>query len=106
MDARFSQSRKRAMQQRIAIMQPYFFPYVGYYRLFAATDVFVIYDCVQFPRRGWVHRNLFTDANGSPRWITVPLLKASQSALIRELELASDGQARMLEQLRGVPALN
>jgi hypothetical protein len=38
-------------------MQPYFVPYAGYFRLFAASDLFVIYDCVQFPRRGWVHRN-------------------------------------------------
>jgi hypothetical protein len=37
----------------VAIMQPYFIPYAGYFRLFAATDLFVIYDCVQFPRRGW-----------------------------------------------------
>ena len=41
----------------MAIMQPYFIPYAGYFRLFAASDLFVIYDCVQFPRRGWVHRN-------------------------------------------------
>jgi hypothetical protein len=41
----------------IAVMQPYFIPYAGYFRLFAASDLFVIYDCVQFPRRGWVQRN-------------------------------------------------
>ena len=59
----------------VAIMQPYFFPYAGYFRLFAASDLFVIYDCVQFPRRGWVHRNLLPDASGSERWLTLPLEK-------------------------------
>jgi hypothetical protein len=41
---------------RIAIMQPYYYPYAGYFRLFAATDLFVIYDCVQWNRQGRVHR--------------------------------------------------
>jgi hypothetical protein len=36
----------------VAVMQPYFMPYAGYFRLFAAADVFVLFDCVQFPRRG------------------------------------------------------
>ena len=45
-------------------MQPYFVPYAGYFRLFAASDLFVIYDCVQFPRRGWVHRNKMFAADG------------------------------------------
>ena len=44
---------------RIAIMQPYFLPYAGYFRLFSHTDLFIIYDCVQFIRRGWIHRNRF-----------------------------------------------
>jgi hypothetical protein len=51
----------------VAIMQPYFIPYAGYFRLFAATDLFVIYDCVQFARRGWVHRNRLPDGAGAPR---------------------------------------
>ena len=42
--------------KRIAVMQPYFFPYLGYFRLFSQADEFVIYDCVQMPRRGRVHR--------------------------------------------------
>src|SRR5437016_2188558 len=66
----------------VAIMQPYFLPYAGYFRLFAASDLFVIYDCVQFPRRGWVHRNRLTDARGLERWLTLPLEKAPQHVLI------------------------
>ena len=37
---------------KLGIMQPYFFPYAGYFRLFAHVDEFVIFDCVQFRRRG------------------------------------------------------
>jgi hypothetical protein len=84
----------------VAIMQPYFFPYAGYFRLFAASDVFVIYDCVQFPRRGWVHRNRLTDATGMVRWLTLPLEKAPQSALIRDLRFPPDVGERFTEKLR------
>lgn len=59
-------------------MQPYFVPYAGYFRLFAAADVFVAYDCVQFPRRGWVHRNRLTDANGTLQWLTLPIKKSDR----------------------------
>jgi hypothetical protein len=41
----------------VAVMQPYFLPYPGYFRLFAAADQVALFDCVQFPRRGWVHRS-------------------------------------------------
>ena len=60
----------------IAVMQPYFVPHAGYFRLFAASDLFVVFDCVQFPRRGWVHRNRLPDAQGRARWLTLPLSKA------------------------------
>src|SRR5215212_9434208 len=75
----------------VAIMQPYFVPYAGYFRLFAASDLFVIYDCVQFPRRGWVHRNLLVDASGEARWLTLPIEKAAQNVLIRDLSFAPTG---------------
>jgi hypothetical protein len=84
----------------VAIMQPYFLPYAGYFRLFAASDLFVIYDCVQFPRRGWVHRNVLLDASGAERWLTLPLEKAPQSALIRDLRFPPDIGERLAERLR------
>jgi hypothetical protein len=87
----------------VAIMQPYFIPYAGYYRLFAASDLFVIYDCVQFPRRGWVHRNVLVDASGVERWLTLPLAKAPQSALIRNLGFPPDVAERFAERLRPFP---
>ena len=70
-------------------MQPYFIPYAGYFRLFAASDLFVIYDCVQFPRRGWVHRNRLLDAAGRERWLTLPLAKAPRDVRIRDLRFSA-----------------
>lgn len=87
----------------IAIMQPYFIPYAGYFRLFAATNLFVIYDCVQFPRRGWVHRNQLADAAGTQRWLTLPLEKAPQDVLIRDLRFRPDAAAVFTERLRPFP---
>ncbi len=71
---------------RIAINQPYFIPYAGFFRLFAATDLFVIYDCVQFTRRGYVHRNKLTDQNGNPQWLTLPIKKCPQKTNIKDLK--------------------
>jgi hypothetical protein len=87
----------------VAIMQPYFIPYAGYFRLFAASDLFVIYDCVQFPRRGWVHRNLLPNASGVARWLTLPLEKAPQTTLIHDLRFPPDAGARLGERLRLFP---
>src|ERR1700676_1677029 len=87
----------------VAIMQPYFLPYLGYFRLFAASDLFVIYDCVQFPRRGWVHRNRLLDAAGVERWLTLPLEKAPQDVLIRDLGFPPNAGALLAARLRRFP---
>ncbi|MGA2795537.1 MAG: WbqC family protein [Roseiarcus sp.] len=84
-------------------MQPYFLPYAGYFRLFAASDLFVIYDCVQFPRRGWVHRNRLIDSSGAERWLTLPLEKASQDVLIRDLRFPSNAAELLADRLRPFP---
>lgn len=90
---------------RVAIMQPYFAPYAGYFRLLAASDLFVVYDCVQFPRRGWLHRNRLPDAKGEPDWLTLPLAKAPQDVLIRDLRYRDDAPSAMAEQARRFPDL-
>jgi hypothetical protein len=84
----------------IAIMQPYFIPYAGYFRLFSACDLFVIYDCVQFPRRGWVHRNRVIDSSGVERWLTLPLRKSPQNVLIGDLRFPANAPALLAERLR------
>lgn len=87
----------------IAIMQPYFLPYAGYFRLIAQADLFVVYDCVQFPRRGWLHRNKLLDARGEEQWLTLPLKPAPQDVKIRDLEFADDAAASLDERLRPFP---
>jgi hypothetical protein len=89
----------------VAVMQPYFASYAGYYRLLAAADIFVIFDCVQFPRRGWVHRNRLPDAKGEAAWLTLPLSPAPYEASIADLVFASDAEASMAERLRVFPSM-
>ena len=81
-------------------MQPYFLPYAGYFRLLAQADLFVLYDCVQFPRRGWLHRNKLIDRQGEERWLTLPLQPAPQEVLIRDLAFADNAKVEMAERLR------
>lgn len=71
---------------RIAIMQPYMAPYLGYFRLIEQSDVFVILDDVQFIRRGWIHRNKLRNRQGELEWLTLPLEYAPQSSKINEME--------------------
>jgi hypothetical protein len=86
-------------------MQPYFAPYLGYWRLLAGVDLFVIYDCVQFPRRGWVHRNRLAKANGELDWLTLPLEHAPFDARIDAIAFADDAPGRMEERAKAFPAL-
>lgn len=90
---------------RIAVMQPYFYPYAGYFRLFAATDLFVVLDNVQFPRRGWVHRNRLPDRTGKSAWLTLPLVKTPRDATIAVQRFRDDAATALREQSRRFPAL-
>ena len=78
---------------RIAIMQPYFFPYLGYFQLINCVDTFVIFDDVNFINRGWINRNNIL-LNGSPHLIHVPLIEASQNKLINEILVVSETKWR------------
>jgi hypothetical protein len=62
------------MARTIAMMQPYIFPYLGYFQLIAAADVFVLGDDLQYIRSGWVNRNRIL-SNGEAKLITFPLKK-------------------------------
>ncbi|MEH6632619.1 MAG: WbqC family protein [Halopseudomonas aestusnigri] len=90
----------------VAIMQPYFFPYAGYYRLLALADIFVILDCVQFPRRGWVHRNKLTKQDGSQDWLTLPIKKPAYHDLISSLEFTEDTHDRFYHLANSFPHLH
>lgn len=71
---------------RLAVMQPYFFPYLGYFQLIHAVDVFVVYDDVNFIKGGWINRNNIL-MQGYAQRITMPLHKASPSCLINQVQV-------------------
>lgn len=74
-------------------MQPYLFPYPGYFQLVAAVDRFVFYDDVQFIQRGWINRN----ATAGGRF-TVPLVRSGRDTLIAEKEILADGYAAFVHK--------
>ncbi|MBX3031583.1 MAG: WbqC family protein [Chloroflexi bacterium] len=61
--------------RRVAVMQPYLFPYLGYWQLMASADLFVLYDDVQYVRGSWMNRNRVL-VDGRPAWITLPVSPA------------------------------
>ncbi len=73
----------------IAIMQPYVFPYVGYFQLVNAVDVFVFYDDVHFIKQGWIHRNTILSGN-QPQLFSIPLQKQSSNKLINETKINNE----------------
>ena len=74
---------------RIAIMQPYFFPYIGYFQLINAVDIFVIFDDVNFIKQGWINRNNIL-INGEKHLITLALKGASSFKFINEIEVGNN----------------
>ncbi|WP_290522441.1 WbqC family protein [Alcanivorax sp.] len=78
-----------AESMKLAVMQPYLFPYIGYFQLIYAADLFLIYDDVSFIKQGYINRNRVLSQNGASRF-TVPVLGASSNKLISELAFSSD----------------
>jgi len=71
----------------IAIMQPYFLPYIGYFQLINAVDKFIFYDDVQYMKGGWINRNRLL-ANGQVAYFNVEMSGASANKKINEVELS------------------
>jgi len=57
---------------KLAIMQPYFLPYIGYFQLIAAADIFVVYDNIKYTKKGWINRNRILQ-NGEALTVSLPL---------------------------------
>lgn len=77
------------MSKKLAIMQPYFFPYLGYWQMINAVDKFVIYDDVNFIKGGWINRNNML-INGNKHLFTLPLLEASSYKDINEIKVTNN----------------
>ncbi|MEK9612741.1 MAG: WbqC family protein [Flavobacteriaceae bacterium] len=74
-----------------AIMQPYFFPYIGYFQLINEASVFVLYDKVTYRKSSWLNRNRIKQkGNSSPVYITVPVKNPSANNLIEETEISKN----------------
>ena len=68
-------------------MQPYFLPYIGYFQLMSAVDEYIIYDNIEYSKKGWINRNRIL-VNGSDSFITIPLKKDSDYLNIKDRQLA------------------
>ena len=81
-------------------MQPYFFPYIGYFQLIRSVDLFVLYDNIKYTKKGWINRNRFLK-NGVDAIFSVPLRKDSDFLDIKDRALAdSFDRGKLANQLR------
>lgn len=86
---------------KVAVVQPYFFPYIGYIQLLNEVDTFVIFDDVNFVTKGWIKRNRVLN-NGQITYFGVPVEKASQNKKINQLSVKHNdvAMAKLLRQLQ------
>ena len=86
---------------KIGIMQPYFFPYIGYFQLIKSVDVFVIYDNIKYTKKGWINRNRMLQ-NGKDVMFSLPLKNDSDSLDVCERKLSTDfNRDKLLNQIKG-----
>ncbi len=82
-------------------MQPYFLPYIGYFQLIAAVDSFILYDNIEYTKKGWINRNRML-LNGKDAIFSLPLKKDSDYLDIVDRELALDfKRTKLLNQFKG-----
>lgn len=76
---------------RLGMMQPYFFPYLGYFGLIHATDEWIVFDTPQYIRRGWVNRNrILSDGKTPWKYIRVPIAACDRDTAIRDVRIHPD----------------
>ena len=84
----------------LAIMQPYFFPYIGYFQLINAANLFIVYDNIKYTKKGWINRNRILQ-NGEDVVFSVPLKKDSDRLDIRNREISpAFRKDKLLNQIR------
>lgn len=87
---------------KLAIMQPYFMPYIGYFQLNDAVDVFVVYDNIQFTKKGWFHRNRIL-VNGKEK---VLIKKAKTLCRNEDIGVDLEGEIYALDSISQFTMLN
>lgn len=88
---------------KVGIMQPYFMPYIGYFSLIKHTDLFILFDPVQFIRHGWIERNRVLKQDEGCLYIQVPLIKNnSRETLIKDclIDNTQVWQSKILSQIQ------
>jgi hypothetical protein len=89
----------------VAIMQPYFFPYIGYYQLIQAADRFILFNDVQYIRHGWINRNRILKPADGVQYIIMPLASHARNTLIKDIspadvETSKDKILRQIEHYK------
>lgn len=87
---------------KLGIMQPYFFPYLGYFSLIKHTDRFILFDPVQFIRHGWIERNRTLKPGEGWQYIQVPLVKFARETNIADVRInnAENWKNKIVAQLQ------
>ena len=88
-----------AERKRVAIMQPYFLPYIGYWQLMHSVDVFVVYDNIKFTKKGWINRNRYL-LDGADAIFSIPLTKGSDYLSIAERRVADSFESEGKKLIR------
>ena len=83
---------------KVAIMQPYFFPYIGYFQLINTVDFFVIYDNIEYTKKGWINRNRIL-VNNKDCVFTLPLKKDSDFLNVNQRELSDNWNSDKIKLL-------
>lgn len=83
---------------RIAIMQPYFLPYLGYFQLIKAVNIFVVYDNIKYTKKGWINRNRIL-LDGKDALFTIPLAGSSDFLPVNQKHIASDYDSKKVKML-------
>lgn len=86
---------------KVALMQPYFLPYIGYFQLIHAVDEFIVFDNAQYIRRGWMNRNRILNAHKESNFINVPVQKAPRETKIKDIVINNelDWKINIFQQL-------
>jgi hypothetical protein len=86
---------------KLGIMQPYFFPYLGYFDIINRSDQWVVFDTPQYVRHGWMNRNRILHPKTGWQYIVVPLKRHSRTESLMKIEISNPGQLqeRILGQL-------
>ena len=86
---------------KVAIMQPYFLPYIGYFQLINSADLFIVYDNIKYTKKGWINRNRMLQ-NGKDVMFSLPLKNGSDFLDVYDRELAEEfNPDKLLNQFSG-----